>query len=187
MKGGANSWANFLLACLNCNSTKKDRDLDYGAWLIPDRDNTARAFCYHMDGVMEVESTLSAAEKLMAEETLALLDLNKELTLALDDIGNTIPLDRRKQRLEAWATAQRYRSLWEQNQGREAFEEAVVKIAEEQGFFSIWMDAFRGVPKMRERFIKGVPGTNRDCFNSLTTEAEGVHPNPGGLPSGGKL
>lgn len=186
VKGGPDAWANFLLACVNCNPTKGARDLDYGAWLIPDRDNTARAFRYRMDGIIELQS-LSAAERGLAEETLRLIDLNKELTLALDDAGNTIPLDRRKQRLEAWATAQRYRTLWEKNRLNVGFEEAILKIAVLQGFFSIWLEAFAGVPEMRKRFIDSFQGTETGCFDKVTTQPKAPHPNPDGLVSGGKL
>ena len=33
-------WENFLLGCVNCNSTKKDKDVQLDTILLPDRDNT---------------------------------------------------------------------------------------------------------------------------------------------------
>lgn len=187
IQGGPDTWSNYLLACPNCNATKKDRDLEYGRWLIPDRDNTARAYCYRVDGVIEVRKALSAAESDLAEATLSLVGLNTELTPALDDAGNTVPLDRRKQRLEAWLKAQRYRSYWERNPTNAMLREAVLDLAETLGFFSIWMEAFVDVPEMRRLLIERFAGTEKGCFDPVTTEAAGRHPNPDRLPAGGKL
>jgi uncharacterized protein (TIGR02646 family) len=46
-------WSNFLLACVNCNSTKKDKDVDPENILLPDRDNTFAAFRFLPDGTIE--------------------------------------------------------------------------------------------------------------------------------------
>src|SRR5271157_2553705 len=42
-------WENFLLGCVNCNSTKGDKDVVLADVLLPDRDNTAAAYEYTMD------------------------------------------------------------------------------------------------------------------------------------------
>ena len=43
-------WTNFLLACVNCNSTKSSKEVVFNSLFIPDRDNTFRAFSYFADG-----------------------------------------------------------------------------------------------------------------------------------------
>ncbi len=43
-------WSNFLLACVNCNSTKGDKRVVLDQLYLPDRDNTALAFQYQADG-----------------------------------------------------------------------------------------------------------------------------------------
>lgn len=183
--GGADAWANFLLGCGNCNPTKGTRDPGYAGWLIPDRDNTAAAFLYEKDGVIKVRD-LPPQKKALAERTLKLLGLNKKLTKKLDDKGNTIPLDRRLQRLEAWTLASWYESEWESCQ-IPAMEEVIVKNALAVGFFSIWMEVFAKVPAMRLRFIQAFKGTEAGCFDPVTTEFVSPHPNPDQLPEGGKL
>jgi 5-methylcytosine-specific restriction endonuclease McrA len=42
-------WTNFLLACVNCNSTKKVKNVVLADVLLPDRDNTSAVFCYLPD------------------------------------------------------------------------------------------------------------------------------------------
>src|SRR5579863_9385903 len=42
-------WDNFLMGCVNCNSTKGDEDVILSEVLLPDRDNTAAAYVYTMD------------------------------------------------------------------------------------------------------------------------------------------
>ena len=43
-------WTNFLLACVNCNSTKGSKQVLFNALFFPDRDNTFFAFEYLADG-----------------------------------------------------------------------------------------------------------------------------------------
>ena len=49
------------------------------------------------------------------------------------------------------------------------------------------MTAFADVPAMRLRFIQAFRGTEAGCFDPVTTEPVSPHPNPDGLPEGGKL
>ena len=65
-------WENFLLGCVNCNSTKGDRDVKVGDLLLPDRDNTAAAYSYTMDGKIAVKAGLTPRHQEMARQTLAL-------------------------------------------------------------------------------------------------------------------
>src|SRR5262245_42023705 len=43
-------WDNFLLACVNCNSAKKVKDVMLDRIFLPDRDNTFAALAYSADG-----------------------------------------------------------------------------------------------------------------------------------------
>jgi uncharacterized protein (TIGR02646 family) len=49
-------WDNFLLACVNCNSTKKNKDVVLSDVLLPDRDNTFSAYLYDAGGGVQVSS-----------------------------------------------------------------------------------------------------------------------------------
>src|SRR5271157_6059904 len=48
-----------LQGCVNCNSTKKDKDVVLAEVLLPDRDNTAAAYEYTMDGHITVPAPLA--------------------------------------------------------------------------------------------------------------------------------
>lgn len=182
-------WANFLLACKNCNTTKSDEDLPLGNWLIPDRDNTFAAFVYEMDGVIKVRDGLAQEITEQAQATLDLFKLVKVVSTIQDESGNLVALDRRSQRLETWALASRYRGFWDRAKpkARESIWEInIPDLAKKTGFFSIWMAAFEDVPEMRQRFIAAFPGTEGRCFNE-ETQPVFRHPNEDNLEHGGKL
>ncbi len=54
----AGRWENFLLACVNCNSTKGDKPVVLADVLLPDRDNTFAAYTYTEDGKVSVVASL---------------------------------------------------------------------------------------------------------------------------------
>jgi uncharacterized protein (TIGR02646 family) len=176
-------WANFLLACKNCNATKRDKDLKPSDCLIPDRDNTFLAFRYLEDGIVEASNSLTEPNKIRATETLSLVGLNKVVKPTLDEAGSIVPLDRRNQRLEAWLKAERYRSFRDQNKSPQ-LEQAIIDLAIQTGFFS--MAAFEGEPVIRKRFLVAFPGTELDCFDAETTDSNLPHPNRDNLSDGGK-
>ena len=59
-------WDNFLLGCVNCNSTKKDKDVVLADVLLPDRDNTSAAYEYTMDGKIIIPARLTESQRAMA-------------------------------------------------------------------------------------------------------------------------
>jgi uncharacterized protein (TIGR02646 family) len=179
-------WINFLLACKNCNSTKGDKNPPLSDWLIPDRDNTFFAFQYLEDGIIEAKYSLAPQIKLKAEATLSLVGLNKKVEKTFDETNNLVALDRRNQRLEAWAKAQRYRDNWNQKQCAH-FGHAIVDLAVSTGFFSIWMAAFEGEPVIRKKLLNAFSGTALCCFDALTTVPVSPHSNFDQLMDGGKV
>jgi len=179
-------WSNFLLACKNCNSIKWKKNPRLADWLIPDRDNTMAAFAYREDGIVEVAATVSAALIPVATLTLDLLDLNKEVRQVLDETGNLVALDRRNQRLEAWAMAKHYRLAWDATPSP-LLQTAIVHLATLQGFFSKRMAAFSGVAQIRFALVEAFPGTESACFDPVSSVADRVHPNADALDAGSKL
>ena len=99
-------WENFLLGCVNCNSTKGDKDVVLADVLLPDRDNTAAAYEYTMDGKITIPGRLTAAQRTMAERTLALTGLDRRASAAVDSNGQLVAIDRWRQRMEIWLIAQ---------------------------------------------------------------------------------
>jgi uncharacterized protein (TIGR02646 family) len=180
-------WENFLLACVNCNSTKKDKQVSLSDVLLPDRDNTLAAYFYSAGGEIQVSSQLNAHAQQLAQATLALVGLDQRGLAIADANGRLIALDRVKQRMLAWLTADRAKQLFALQPDNAAVAEMVVHLAQATGFFSIWMEVFRAEPEMRRRLIDAFPGTRESgCFDPQTSEPIQPAPNPDHLLHGGK-
>ena len=65
-------WSNFLVACVNCNSTKGSKEVLLNTLLLPDRDNTFYAFKYKADGHIEPSNSLSSENENKANKTSAI-------------------------------------------------------------------------------------------------------------------
>lgn len=178
------SWDNFLLGCVNCNSTKGDQDVWLHDLLLPDRDNTFAAFEYGDDGQVAPAGHLGARARRLAERTLTLTGQNTRRGLPRDRNLRRVALDRIGQRRETWLMA--LECLRELHRSpTDELRSAVVRLATVAGFFSIWMKVFEADADMRRRFIAAFPGTAADCF-----DADGlpVSPRPGnGLAHGAKV
>ena len=182
-------WENFLLGCVNCNSTKSNKDVQLGHILLPDRDNTFLAFTYRADGT--VSTSDFADEQGMnqqAQDTLALTGLDKTPSAVLDENERRIAIDRVSQRMQAWAVAEDTKNEIDKKTGCQALRSIAVHAARGHGFFSIWMTVFQGDADMRNRLIDAFPGTrDRGCFNPVDTSPVSPAPNPDNLAGGGKI
>jgi uncharacterized protein (TIGR02646 family) len=187
-KGLEGRWENFLLACVNCNSTKGDKDVVLPDVLLPDRDNTTIAFNYCPDGSIEVSTKNSLAQQTLAQRLLSLVGLDVPISLTLDENGKQIALDRVSQRMEIWGTAQEAKVIVDANPTTSALRDMAVRMAQASGFYSIWMTVFSGDTDMRNRLIHAFPGTHGSgCHNSITTHPACPAPNPDRLAHGSKM
>jgi len=180
------SWTNFLLACVNCNSTKGSKQVQFDKLFFPDRDNTFYAFEYLEDGSVIPSNQLSLQDSHIAQSSLALVGLDKELRENYDSEGNLIAQDIASQRIEVWGIAE---NLLEDYMSSPI---AVVKnlIVENMvlsGFFSVWMTVFKDQQDMKILFIDALKGTKESgCFDS-TGEVISPHPNDDELLFGSKI
>ena len=62
-----------------------------------------------------------------------------------------------RKRREAWCTAEVARQRFAEG----ADLELVILLAQESGFWSVWMAVFHEIPNVRERLEAGFPGTRR--------------------------
>lgn len=181
-------WTNFLVACVNCNSTKSEKDVQFTELLFPDRDNTYFAFQYLPDGTITLSPALMNAQKPMAEATLALTGLQKPLDVTLDANGRLVALDRVAQRMETWDIAQSALDDLLKQPGNPALLAAVLNVARETGFFSVWMTVFQSHPEFQSALIDTFPGTRAsECFHLDTCTPISPAPNPDGLAGGSKV
>lgn len=178
-------WNNFLLGCVNCNSTKGDKDVRLDEALLPDRDNTFAAFVYDADGGITVNATIPPDSQAMAQLALSLPGLDRPISAVHDANGQLVAIDRVSQRMETWAIAEESKADLKSNPIA-ALRQQIVKTALGHGFFSIWMVVFADDPVMCRLLIDNFPGTAKDCFDATTTAL--VSPRPSNsLAHGGKL
>lgn len=178
-------WDNFLLGCVNCNSTKGDKDVVLADFLLPDRDNTAAAYVYTMDGQITVPGQMTEGQQAMAKRTLALTGLDKRASAVLDSNGQLIAIDRVAQRMEIWLIAQDSKDDLQTNPN-DAFRRQIARTATGHGFFSIWMAVFQDEPEVRKFLIQAFAGTAADCFDPISTAFLSPRP-PNHLVHGGKI
>jgi uncharacterized protein (TIGR02646 family) len=178
-------WDNYLLGCVNCNSTKKNKDVRLDAVLLPDRDNTSAAFVYQADGSIVVDVALSVECQAMAERILSLPGLDKPISAVQDANGQLVAIDRVSQRMEIWAVAVESKDSLAAAPSA-AMRAVIIDLALASGCFSIWLRVFADDPVMRRLLIDSFPGTAKICFDATTTAI--VSPRPAnGLAHAGKL
>jgi len=182
-------WENFLLGCVNCNSTKGKKDVLLDHILLPDRDNTFLAFTYRPDGTVS-PSAMAHAQGIgqRAADTLALTGRDKRSSEVVDENGKRVSLDRVSQRLQTWALAEETKAEIDANPGNESVRNLSVFLAQQSGFFSIWLTVFRDDPELCNRLIDAFAGTRESgCFDPVEASPVSPAPNPDGLAGGGKL
>ena len=179
------SWDNYLLGCVNCNSTKGNKDVILDEVLLPDRDNTFSAFAYTADGKVSVAAGISVNQQTMAETLRELVGLEKEIRTIYDENGRIVATDRISQRMETWLIAEMSKADLEESP-TEVMRRQIARTAAAHGFFSVWMNVFEDDADMRRRFIEDAfTGTAVDCFDAAT---QAVSPRPANhLPNGGKI
>lgn len=158
-----NEWSNFLLGCVNCNSSKGDSPVNLPDYLWPDCDNTLRAFEYIRGGLIQPKATLPAAIKTKASATIRLTGLDKYP-------GNSgrIPSDsdrRWLKRQQMWQLAEKDRQRLTINDSPEV-RELIVENALGRGMFSIWWTVFEGDVDIRRRLREAFLGTHAGSFDA---------------------
>ena len=168
-----NTWSNFLLGCVNCNSSKGDTLVSVIDYLWPDSDNTMSAFSYSEGGLVDPEGGLTPALKAKALATLQLVGLDKYPGNAGRE--PTSADLRWKRRLHAWQLAQMCRKQLEQNDTDEV-RSLVIEVAKGRGMYSIFWTVFQGDADIRKRLRESFAGTSVACFDAN----EELMPRPGG-------
>jgi uncharacterized protein (TIGR02646 family) len=181
-------WSNFLLACVNCNSTKKAKNIVLADVLLPDRDNTFAAVVYLPDGTIQPAPGLTPEMENKVKHTLGLAGLDKGINEIHDENGKLVAIDRVAQRMETWLVAEAAKIDVDAHPGNDAVKRLAVQTAKGHGFFSIWMTVFSGDSDMRNRLIDAFEGTKGSgCFDLETTHPVSPAPNPDRLADGGKI
>jgi uncharacterized protein (TIGR02646 family) len=157
-----NEWTNFLLACVNCNSSKTNTPISEFDYFWPDKDNTLRAFEYTRGGIVKPHPGLSPELRAKAENTIRLLGLDK-------DPGNNdrlpTPADRRwHRRQQAWEMAEKCKAKLILSD-TPLVRELIVEVATGRGEFSIWWTVFATDQDIRRRLREAYTGTHDASFD----------------------
>jgi uncharacterized protein (TIGR02646 family) len=158
------SWENFLLGCTNCNSVKLAQPTNQSDFLWPDVDNTLAAFSYSAGGFVEANSNMTRPVARKANKLMKLVGLDRH-----EANGHPKPAGRDKrwqQRLDAWDSATRAKSLLKELKDVQAAQELVLMAAVENGFFSVWMTVFADHSGIRQALVQRFTGTATDCFDA---------------------
>lgn len=167
-------WDNYLLGCVNCNSTKGKKDVTLEDIFLPDRDNTQYIFDYTADGKVRVKNHLLENQKESAERLRVLVGLEKDIRKTYDNNGNIVATDRISQRMEVWGIALESKRELE-SAPTDGMRRQIERTAAASGFFSVWMQVFVGDTDMRNRFIQAFQGTATDCFDE---QSKTISPRP---------
>jgi hypothetical protein len=181
-------WNNFLLACTNCNSCKGPKAVNFEQLLFPDRDNTFAAFVYKDDGTTTISPNITPHQTVIASNLLRLVGLKKPVQIYNDSNEQLVALDRSGQRMQAIACAKEALSLLQAEPDSNSTKEAIVMMAVQAGYFSIWMKVFDAHIDMKVRFIQAFNGTLASgCFDMTTGDSISPAPNPDALTAGSKV
>jgi len=160
-----NEWNNFLLGCVNCNSSKGSDNIVIDDYFWPDTENTLLVFEYILGGRIIPHPRLSAINASKAQATIALFGLDREPGHP-DKHRHPSPKDKRwRRRQEAWDLAQRD-LVRLQHHDTIHVRELIVENALGRGMFSIWMKVFEHDTDMRRRLISAFRGTATSCFDT---------------------
>lgn len=158
-----NSWTNFLLSCVHCNSSKGKTPVVLRDYFWPHRDNTLRALEYVKGGQVRPHANLAAVDQVKAQATIALTGLDKFP-------GNqgrepTSSDQRWLRRQQAWQQAEKDRARLD-TEDTGVVRELIVENAIARGMFSIWWTVFDGDVDMRRRLRKAFIGTHAGSFDA---------------------
>ena len=158
-----NSWANFLLSCVHCNSSKGKKPVALCDYFWPDRDNTLRALEYVNGGLVRPHAGLTAVDHDRARDTIALTGLDKFPGNPGREPTNS---DLR------WLCRQKTLQLAKKDRARlytedtDVVRELIVENAIARGMFSVWWIVFAGDVDMRRRLREAFEGTDAGSFDT---------------------
>ena len=157
------NWHNFLISCRVCNDIKGHSAIKRKDFYWSDVDNTFRMFEYNLGGELKVNSSLSITEQVIAKNTLDLLGLDRKP--GHSKYKDRSADERWRERFTALRIAQEAFGDLQDNDTSQ-MRNQIVRNAQGQGFWSVWMTVFQNDPDMLNRLIAAFPGTCKSCFDA---------------------
>jgi len=166
-------WDNFLLACVNCNSSKGDTSINALEYFWPDTDNTLKIFSY-LDALVVSTPSLDSEQREKADSLIRLVGLDR-YPGNLDKTRRPSNSDRRWIfRKDLWGIAQQSHQRLRLNDSSE-LREQIVETALGRGGFGIWFAVFADDEDMCKRLVSAFPGTACYYFGEFADLPVPVH------------
>jgi len=159
-------WSNLLLACTNCNSIKGSKNIELNNYVWPDIDNTYTLFLYNNSGLVKVEPNLEESLKGKVIATIQLTGLDRPPPKEGSSDWKKASDRRFEHRVKAWKDAHEKAEIYlkaSSIQRKEALD-YIKTIVVNQGFWSIWMKAFKDFPEVQKELVDSFVGTNKGYF-----------------------
>ena len=170
-------WYNFLLACVNCNSTKNAQPTVGISYYFPHEVNTAYAFCYE-ESLVFANPKLSQSDQIIINATIGLVGLDQGPRITPTDSDS-----RGDRRQEVWDIAQSRKAALAKCPTDE-MRDTIADLARAEGHFSIWRTVFADDSTILSRLLTQAnsyghplfPGTHPKCFAADGTTIQDLHP-----------
>lgn len=163
----ATKWDNYLLGCVNCNSTKGSKvidDTNITDYVFPDKNDTFALVEYDLVTCLPRPAAgLSPDMKAKVENLISLTGLDKPQphvgTLEYMKMSDV----RAEKRLLAAQQAEQYKLLYQSvlPEQKEVTLNLIMDIVKGIGFWSQWMHVMKDVPELAEALWNVLPGTKR--------------------------
>ena len=144
-------WDNYLLACINCNSSKKNKDFDIQDTYLPHVNNLFYTLEVIEGGGLKIKEEVSEIQKRRTRNYLNLTGLDKKF-----------PDDRFNARLRVWDIAKKVCKQYIEQETRLS---SIIDIAIAYGFLSVWLKVFENYPEVKQELISQFVGTDKNCFD----------------------
>jgi|SaaInl8_150m_RNA_FD_contig_61_447078_length_3457_multi_10_in_0_out_0_2 hypothetical protein len=138
-----------------CNRIKSDNNETRDGYIFPDIQNTAYAYKYEKTKVI-LNEELSSDEKLLAQATLDLVDMNRKT-----DSTNRKD-DRYLHRMIEWDKAQDSLEDFIANSSPEMIRQIGRSPS---GFISSWLAIFQEYKEVKKEILLNTIGTDSNCFD----------------------
>ena len=150
-------WNNFLLACKNCNSIKGTKEIDFPNIILPHMQNTFSPFEYLESGFIKIKDEVVEPLRSKVVELVNLVGLDRRPGIA----NYSTKDDRWQERKQAWELSEKYKQKYIADK---CDVETIVDLSLKNGFWSIWMHAFRDFPEVQRALIDSFSGTRLTLF-----------------------
>ncbi len=154
-------WNNFLLACVNCNSTKSTKDTTALNPFMPHTDNLLCYIEILQGGTIQIKNGVNGINLQRSQTFINLVGLDRHP--GHPDL--TDKDDRWEYRLEAYDLAERQLQKYTSNPATTDIEN-IVTLASKTGFFTVWFTIFDAYNNVKDALIDAYTGTNRARFNA---------------------